>query len=69
MKAAQQRVYSPNPLSDNQLKNDLNAMAAEMALVGGWEFDACTLKGTWTDEVGQTGFQTPFQFISIMDFV
>jgi PAS domain S-box-containing protein len=33
------------------LKNELLHLTGEMALVGGWEFDARTLEGTWTDEV------------------
>lgn len=33
------------------LKEDLLKLTGKMAKVGGWEFDAITLKGTWTDEV------------------
>lgn len=33
--------------------NELISMAGEMAKVGGWEFDAETLKGTWTPEVAR----------------
>ena len=33
------------------LKDELLLLTGEMAKVGGWEFDAGTLKGAWTDEV------------------
>ena len=34
-----------------QIKEDLLKLTGKMAKVGGWEFDAMTKKGTWTDEV------------------
>ncbi len=34
-----------------QLRDNLLRMSGEMAHVGGWEFDAQTLDGVWTDEV------------------
>ena len=34
-------------------KDKLLTMVGSMAKVGGWEFDARTLKGTWTDEVAR----------------
>lgn len=34
-----------------KLKDELLHMTGEMAKVGGWEFDAVTLQGTWTEEV------------------
>ena len=37
--------------AESRLKDELLRMTGEMAKVGGWEFDAQTLKGTWTDEV------------------
>jgi signal transduction histidine kinase len=36
-----------------QQKDKLLTMVGAMAKVGGWEFDARTLKGTWTDEVAR----------------
>jgi len=36
-----------------QLKDKLLHLTSEMAKVGGWEFDAQTLHGTWTDEVAK----------------
>ena len=39
--------------ADIRLKNELLHMTGEMALVGGWEFDARTGHGTWTDEVAR----------------
>jgi PAS domain S-box-containing protein len=35
------------------LKDELLRLTSEMAKVGGWEFDAETGKGTWTDEVAR----------------
>lgn len=37
----------------SQLKSELLRLTGEMARVGGWEFDADTLQGTWTDEVAR----------------
>jgi PAS domain S-box-containing protein len=34
-------------------KDELLRMTSEMAKVGGWEFDAATMKGTWTDEAAR----------------
>ena len=34
-----------------RFKNELLLMTSEMAKIGGWEFDALTQEGTWTDEV------------------
>jgi len=36
-----------------RFKNDLLRMTSEMAQIGGWEFDAQTLEGTWTDEAAR----------------
>ena len=36
-----------------QEKDKLLTMVGTMAKVGGWEFDARTLRGTWTDEVAR----------------
>jgi PAS domain S-box-containing protein len=36
-----------------QLKDELLHLTSEMAKVGGWEFDAETGNGTWTDEVAR----------------
>lgn len=36
-----------------QQKDELLTMVGAMAKVGGWEFDARTLKATWTDEVAR----------------
>ncbi len=36
-----------------RVKDELLNLTGEMAHVGGWEFDAKTLKGTWTDEVAR----------------
>ncbi len=36
-----------------QLKDELLRLTGEMAKVGGWEFDAETLDGTWTEEVAR----------------
>ena len=36
-----------------RLKDELLRLTSEMAKVGGWEFDAETGKGTWTDEVAR----------------
>ncbi len=36
-----------------QQKDELLRMTSEIAKVGGWEFDAVTLQGTWTDEVAR----------------
>jgi signal transduction histidine kinase len=44
-----------------QLKDELLHMTSEMAKVGGWEFDATTLKGTWTDEVARIHDLDPAQ--------
>ncbi len=36
-----------------QLKNELLHLTGEMAEVGGWEFDAKTFEGTWTDQAAR----------------
>ena len=36
-----------------ETKRELLSLTGSMAKVGGWEFDAQTLKGTWTDEVAR----------------
>ena len=36
-----------------RLKDELLQMTGEVAKVGGWEFDAVTGQGTWTDEVAR----------------
>jgi PAS domain S-box-containing protein len=36
-----------------RIKDDLLNLTGEMAKVGGWEMDAATGKGTWTDEVAR----------------
>jgi len=43
-----ERVQAQNTI---RLKDELLRLTSEMAKVGGWDFDAETLKGTWTDEV------------------
>ncbi|HSB00892.1 MAG TPA: PAS domain S-box protein, partial [Anaerolineales bacterium] len=44
-----------------QLKDKLLHLTSEMAKVGGWEFDARTLQGTWTDEVARIHDLDPSQ--------
>ncbi|HEX6268892.1 MAG TPA: PAS domain S-box protein [Anaerolineales bacterium] len=44
-----------------ELKDELLRMTSEMAKVGGWEFDATTLQGTWTDEVARIHDLDPAQ--------
>ncbi|HEX9839972.1 MAG TPA: PAS domain S-box protein [Anaerolineales bacterium] len=36
-----------------EYKDELLRMTSEIAKVGGWEFDATTLRGTWTDQVAR----------------
>ncbi len=36
-----------------KVKDELLSLTGKMAKVGGWEFDAQTLEGTWTDEVAR----------------
>jgi PAS domain S-box-containing protein len=36
-----------------KLRDELLRLTGEMAKVGGWEFDAVTLKGSWTEEVAR----------------
>jgi PAS domain S-box-containing protein len=44
-----------------RFKDDLLHMTSEMAKIGGWEFDALTLEGTWTDEVAHIHGLDPAQ--------
>jgi PAS domain S-box-containing protein len=44
-----------------ELKDRLLYMTSEIAKVGGWEFDATTLRGTWTDEVARIHDLDPAQ--------
>jgi PAS domain S-box-containing protein len=44
-----------------RLKDDLLRLTSEMAKVGGWEFDAATGRGTWTDEVARIHDLDPAQ--------
>lgn len=48
-----------------RLKDELLRLTSEMAKVGGWEFDAETGKGTWTDEVARIHDLDPAQETSI----
>jgi PAS domain S-box-containing protein len=44
-----------------QKNDELLQLTGEMAKVGGWEFDAATLQGTWTDEVARIHDLDPSQ--------
>jgi len=48
-----------------QLKDELLRMTGNMAQIGGWEFDAVTLQGTWTDEVARIHDLPPDQDTSV----
>ena len=48
--------------AESSYKNDeLLQLTGEMAKVGGWEFDATTFQGTWTDEVARIHDLDPSQ--------
>ncbi len=49
----------------SRLKDDLLRLTGEMAHVGGWEFDADTLQGTWTDEVARIHNLDPGQATNV----
>ncbi|MFN8458848.1 MAG: PAS domain S-box protein [Anaerolineae bacterium] len=49
----------------SQLKDELLHLTGEMAQVGGWEFDADTLQGTWTDEVARIHDLDPEQATNV----
>ena len=53
-----ERIQAQNTI---RLKDQLLRLTSEMAKVGGWEFDATTLKGTWTDEVARIHDLDPAQ--------
>lgn len=48
-----------------QQKDKLLTMVGAMAKVGGWEFDARTRKGTWTEEVARIHDMDPQQEIGV----
>jgi PAS domain S-box-containing protein len=48
-----------------QQKDKLLTMVGAMAKVGGWEFDARTRKGTWTDEVARIHDMDPKEQTSV----
>jgi PAS domain S-box-containing protein len=49
------RDITESKLREKELRSngELLHMTSEMAKIGGWEFDALTLEGTWTDEVAR----------------
>ncbi|HZK61747.1 MAG TPA: PAS domain S-box protein, partial [Anaerovoracaceae bacterium] len=44
-----------------KIRDELLHLTGEMAKVGGWEFDAITLQGTWTEEVARIHDLDPSQ--------
>ena len=44
-----------------KIRDELLHLTGEMARVGGWEFDAVTLQGTWTEEVARIHDLDPSQ--------
>jgi PAS domain S-box-containing protein len=57
-----ERVQTQNTI---RLKDELLHLTSEMAKVGGWEFDAQTRNGTWTDEVARIHDLEPSQQTSV----
>ncbi|MBI5564817.1 MAG: PAS domain-containing protein, partial [Chloroflexi bacterium] len=59
--AALNEAQSAGLAADRDLKDELLHLACNLAQAGGWEFDALTFKGTWTEEVARIHDLDPAQ--------